>query len=83
VVEKMTAEPMLKKSFQLMTEYQKIHVGGGLTVPQAYRTEFYKRITKLCADRGIRFQACPILDPMVLENKNVCLCATFRKKNNI
>ena len=82
VVKRMIAHPILKKSFQLMTEYQKIHIGGGLTTPKTHRMEFYERITELCTEHGLRFQACPILDPAVLENKTVCLCATFRKKNN-
>jgi len=81
LVRRLTADPILKQSFRLMTEFQTIHIGGGLTTPKPYRMEFYERITKLCADRGIRFQACPILDPAVLENNNVCLCATYKKKN--
>ncbi|MCX6822585.1 MAG: radical SAM protein [candidate division SR1 bacterium] len=82
IVKRMIAHPILKQSFHLMTEYQKIHIGGGLTTPKTHRMQFYERITQLCAEHGLRFQACPILDPAVLENNNVCLCATFRKKNN-
>lgn len=79
VVKRMIAHPILKESFRLMTEYQKIHIGGGLTTPKPHRMLLYERITQLCADRGIRFQTCPILDPVVLENNHVCLCATYRK----
>ncbi|MCX6824142.1 MAG: radical SAM protein [candidate division SR1 bacterium] len=80
LVKKLTAGIILKQSFRLMTEYQKIHIGGGLTVPQAYRKEFYERITQLCTDRGICFQTCPILDPAVLD-MGTKVCATYKKKN--
>jgi len=80
IVKKMVSTPELKKSFEEMREYIDIHVGGGLTVGKERRMKTYELITQLCSDHGMQFQACPILDPAVVEANNVCLCASYRKK---
>ncbi len=80
IVKTMLCTPQLKKSFKEMREYIDIHVGGGLTVSKERRMKTYELITQLCSDHGMQFQACPILDPAVVEANNVCLCASYRKK---
>jgi len=80
-VQKTMKHPLLKKSLAHMTEDVKIHVGGGITVPKPQRMKLYRQLTEICADHGINFQSCPILDPAVLNAGNVPICATYRKKN--
>lgn len=79
-VHKMLKHPLLQYSLLYMTKYIKIHIGGGVTVSASQRMIMYQHMSKLCSHYGIQFQSCPILDPAVLEEKNVCICATYRKK---
>ena len=80
-VHKMLNHPLLQYSFLYMTEYLKIHIGGGVTVAASQRMIMYQHMSELCSGYGIQFQSCPILDPAVLEGNTVCICASYRKKN--
>ncbi|MEI6773743.1 MAG: radical SAM protein [bacterium] len=73
--------PLIQYSFLYLTEYLKIHIGGGMTVAASQRMIMYQHISELCRQYGIQFQSCPILDPAVLEGNTVCICASYRKKN--
>lgn len=80
-MQKLMTHLLLKESLAQMTERIKIHIGGGITVLKKQRMLLYHQITTLCKDHGIKFQSCPILDPVVLEEKDVAICATYCKKN--
>jgi len=80
-IQRMMFHLLLNESLLQMTEEVKIHIGGGLTVRNLERMSLYRRLTQLCTDHGMHFQACPILDPAVLDVKDIPICATYRKKN--
>jgi DNA repair photolyase len=80
-MQKIRTHPLLNESLSRMTEQVKIHIGGGITLPRDQRIFLYHRLTLLCKNHGIKFQSCPILDPTILEEKDIAICATYRKRN--
>jgi DNA repair photolyase len=80
-MQKLITHPLLSQSLAQMTERVKIHIGGGITPPKRQRMMLYSQLTTLCENHGIKFQSCPILDPLVLEENNVTICATYCKRN--
>jgi DNA repair photolyase len=81
VKDKLKNHPDFSKSLNVMTEYIKIHIGGGLTVIENRRVRLYSTLTDLCRNYDIKFQSCPILDPAVLNNSSVSICRTYVKHN--
>jgi len=81
-IEIMQSHPLLRKSLGSLTEYLKIHIGGGMTAPEYRRKELYARLKELCSVYGMKFYTCPILDPAVLSNPEA-VCRTFTRKNSL
>ncbi len=80
-MQKIKKHHLLQESLSHMTEHVKIHIGGGITVSKVQRIALYHELITLCNNHMIKFQSCPILDPEVLDQKNIGICATYRKKN--
>lgn len=53
----------LSRSFDLMTENMKVHIGEGRIYPIDKRVKTYKLINKLCKENDIYFLTCTVLDP--------------------
>jgi len=79
-MKKMHGNAWTNWSLQYLNDEVNIHIGSGRTVNQYGRKQLYRTLTSMCSLCGMQFQACPILDPTVLD-MDVKLCATYRKKN--
>jgi DNA repair photolyase len=79
-MQKLMGNDDIEMSLRYLTEKIKIHIGEGLTAQTDRRIKLYKMLTYSCSEFGMKFQACPILDPAVLDMDNVGICATYRKK---
>ena len=62
MIDKMLAHPELKKSWELMTETQKVQIGEGQIYPFEKRIAFYKMLSVICRERDMKFSACTVLD---------------------
>ncbi|MBU1270175.1 MAG: radical SAM protein [Nanoarchaeota archaeon] len=76
----MRNNPILNRSWEQMTEYLKIHIGGGMTAPEYRRLQLYETLNELCASNNMKFQTCPILDPAVLKSVSIPICRTYIRR---
>ena len=67
MINKMLDHPILKKSWELMTEMQTAQIGCGQIYPFDKRVIFYSMLSKICKERDMTFSACTVLDPALKE----------------
>jgi DNA repair photolyase len=70
IVNKMQIHPELKKSWELMTETQKIQIGEGRIYPFEKRLTLYGMLSRICHNRNMKFSGCTVLDPALLNVRN-------------
>jgi DNA repair photolyase len=70
IINKMLSHPLLRKSWELMSESIKPHIGSAIVPPLERRIKLYKTLTDLCSINTIKFVACSVLDPEILEVKS-------------
>jgi len=77
MINQIKSNPLFESSLRLMTEHIKAHIGEGNIVDIKTRIETYRFIKDLCDSKNIKFLACSVLDP-VLMDKNEVPCRICR-----
>ena len=67
MLRQLESNPLVLDSLRNMTEQIKAHIGQGNIAPIKTRLNTYQIIRKLCDKNGIKFLACSVLDPVLIE----------------